>query len=72
METAHTTPATRGKGQPSSKPERSAPDREDHREENLDHTLEDTFPASDPPSSIPDPADGNNRPRRPDDEEDTP
>jgi len=27
------------------------------REENLDKTIEDSFPASDPPSSIPDPED---------------
>jgi len=26
-----------------------------HREEGLDKTIEDSFPASDPPSSIPDP-----------------
>ncbi len=26
-----------------------------HRETALDHTIEDTFPASDPPSSLPDP-----------------
>ena len=26
-----------------------------HREESLDKTIEDSFPASDPPSSIPDP-----------------
>ena len=30
-------------------------DREEIREENLDKTIEDSFPASDPPSSIPDP-----------------
>lgn len=28
---------------------------EEVREENLDKTIEDSFPASDPPSSIPDP-----------------
>ena len=30
-------------------------DSEEIREENLDKTIEDSFPASDPPSSIPDP-----------------
>lgn len=30
---------------------------EEIREENFDKTLEDSFPASDPPSSIPDPDD---------------
>jgi hypothetical protein len=29
----------------------------EEREENLDKTIEDSFPASDPPSSIPDPED---------------
>jgi hypothetical protein len=33
---------------------RDHPD-EDPREHTLDQTIEDTFPASDPPSSIPDP-----------------
>jgi hypothetical protein len=28
-----------------------------HREAALDHTIEDTFPASDPPSTLPDPDD---------------
>lgn len=30
-------------------------DNDEIREENLDKTIEDSFPASDPPSSIPDP-----------------
>jgi hypothetical protein len=30
-------------------------DQEDPEEDSLDHTIEDSFPASDPPSSIPDP-----------------
>ena len=30
---------------------------EEIREANLDHTIEGSFPASDPPSSIPDPCD---------------
>ena len=40
------------------RPNRSErPDRpdEDEREATLDQTIEDTFPASDPPTSIPDP-----------------
>jgi hypothetical protein len=72
METAHTTPSARDPRRPSPKPERSDPDREDRRDENLDRTLEETFPASDPPSSIPDPADGIDQPRGPDDEDDQP
>jgi len=32
----------------------------EEREENLDKTIEDSFPASDPPSSIPDPEDEDN------------
>lgn len=32
-------------------------DKETKEQENLDRTLEDSFPASDPPSSIPDPSD---------------
>jgi hypothetical protein len=48
------------------------PDCDDHRDDNLDRTLEQTFPASDPPSSIPDPADGDWQPRGPDAEEDEP
>ena len=36
--------------------ERPAPDKEALREKNLDKTLADSFPTSDPPSSIPDPA----------------
>jgi len=49
-------------------------DRTAERDENLDHTLEDSFPASDPPSSIPDPATGptpgarERKPGGPDDE----
>ena len=30
-------------------------DHQQHHEESLDKTIEDSFPASDPPSSIPDP-----------------
>jgi hypothetical protein len=30
-------------------------DHQRHHEESLDKTIEDSFPASDPPSSIPDP-----------------
>jgi hypothetical protein len=40
------------------KPARREPQDEKHeREEGLDRTLEESFPASDPPSSIPDPED---------------
>jgi len=34
---------------------KSHEDSDEIREENLDKTIEDSFPASDPPSSIPDP-----------------
>jgi hypothetical protein len=38
------------------KPKDRKPEQEEEiREENLDKTIEDSFPASDPPSSIPDP-----------------
>ena len=38
------------------KPKNRKPEPEEEiREENLDKTIEDSFPASDPPSSIPDP-----------------
>jgi hypothetical protein len=43
-------------------PARQRPD-EDDRDATLDQTIEDTFPASDPPSSIPDP---DTRPEPPD------
>jgi hypothetical protein len=72
METAHTLPSAPDPRLPSSNPERSDPDHEEHRDENLDRTLEETFPASDPPSSIPDPADNIDQPRGPDDEGDEP
>ena len=39
-----------------------------HRDAALDHTIEDTFPASDPPSTLPDPDDEdalNDRPTTP-------
>jgi hypothetical protein len=39
-----------------------------HRDRALDHTIEDTFPASDPPSTLPDPDDEdalNDRPQTP-------
>jgi len=40
----------------SGQPENRKPEQEEKiREENLDKTIEDSFPASDPPSSIPDP-----------------
>ena len=43
-------------------PTSQTPD-EDDRDSSLDQTIEDTFPASDPPSSIPDP---DARPKPPD------
>ena len=36
---------------------KSEQEEKQEREENMDHTLADSFPASDPPSSIPDPED---------------
>lgn len=48
-------------------PKGSAPE-DEVREEQLDRTIEDTFPASDPPSSIPDPSDDADRPRGADEE----
>jgi hypothetical protein len=48
---------------PNSTPKRPNPqhkseiEEKEEREENLDKTIEDSFPASDPPSSIPDPED---------------
>lgn len=41
------------KGVEETKPQPSSPTQEE--EESLDKTIEDSFPASDPPSSIPDP-----------------
>lgn len=45
------------KGNEEAKSEKKLPRHEEGetREENLDKTIEDSFPASDPPSSIPDP-----------------
>lgn len=37
------------------KPNHTPEDERRHREAALDHTIEDTFPASDPPSTLPDP-----------------
>ena len=39
----------------SKKPEDRSDQHLQHHEEGLDKTIEDSFPASDPPSSIPDP-----------------
>lgn len=40
----------------SKKPEgKKSEEHHQHQEESLDKTIEDSFPASDPPSSIPDP-----------------
>jgi hypothetical protein len=47
-------PEPKGSEQP--KPKNRKPEQEEEiREENLDKTIEDSFPASDPPSSIPNP-----------------
>lgn len=48
---------------------RPQPHQEEIRDENLDLTIEDSFPASDPPSSIPDPADGEAQDRHEHDDE---
>jgi hypothetical protein len=50
----HLHPEPKGSEQP--KPKNRKPEQDEEiREENLDKTIEDSFPASDPPSSIPDP-----------------
>lgn len=49
MSQSHKAENTRGH-----KPEESTREKQE-REENLDQTIADSFPASDPPSSIPDP-----------------
>jgi len=38
-----------------SEPHKSVQDEKEEREHNLDQTIADSFPASDPPSTIPDP-----------------
>jgi len=43
------------KSQPKEPEDQTAREHALHREESLDKTIEDSFPASDPPSSIPDP-----------------
>jgi hypothetical protein len=45
------------KGSEEPKPEKLPKEDEETREESLDKTVADSFPASDPPSSIPDPDD---------------
>jgi hypothetical protein len=45
---------TKNSGQPDPKSRKSEED-EQEEEETLDQTIADSFPASDPPSSIPDP-----------------
>ena len=40
---------------PNTEPARRTPDEEDLHQRALDDTVEGTFPASDPPSTIPDP-----------------
>ena len=58
-----------GVREPAARPGENQESVEDEvREEQLDRTIEDTFPASDPPSSIPDPSDDADRPRGPADE----
>jgi hypothetical protein len=44
-----------GPNQPKREDSHSGEEHREEREENLDKTIEDSFPASDPPSSIPDP-----------------
>jgi hypothetical protein len=46
--------------QPNPGQHKSEIEEKEEREENLDKTIEDSFPASDPPSSIPDPEDEDN------------
>ena len=49
---------SRAKGAAPSKPAKPSKTPENiHRDEGMDKTLADSFPASDPPSSIPDPED---------------
>jgi hypothetical protein len=43
------------KSQPKKPENQKKEDYQQHHEESLDKTIEDSFPASDPPSSIPDP-----------------
>jgi hypothetical protein len=45
--------------QPKPEHHKSEIEENEEREENLDKTIADSFPASDPPSSIPDPEDEN-------------
>ena len=59
------------KSSPTPRAPKPGPDGEEQRDDNLDRTLEDTFPASDPPSTIPDPADADDA-GGPDDEDDEP
>jgi hypothetical protein len=49
----------KGAESPDAKQRRPQPqsEEEENREEGMDKTLADSFPASDPPSSIPDPTD---------------
>lgn len=67
MDPALRQPRQGGPRSSSPTPDRSDPDEQEKRDENLDRTIEETFPASDPPSTIPDPADGDEPRRRPDD-----
>jgi hypothetical protein len=48
---------SRASNQPHPERHKSEIEEREEREENLDKTIEDSFPASDPPSSIPDPED---------------
>jgi hypothetical protein len=43
------------KSEPRKSEDQQAVRHDQHRDESLDKTIEDSFPASDPPSSIPDP-----------------
>jgi len=46
--------------QPPNPHHKSEAEEKEERDENLDKTIADSFPASDPPSSIPDPEDADN------------
>ena len=46
---------SKGKSKPHKSERAKTGPHDQHREEGLDKTIEDSFPASDPPSSIPDP-----------------
>ncbi|MEP7117422.1 MAG: hypothetical protein ABI880_07565 [Acidobacteriota bacterium] len=53
------------------RPKHSAEEERKNREAALDHTIEDSFPASDPPSTDPNPDDEDGRKRQQRDQQDT-